>query len=137
MIYTKVDIGKKKCAQMQEVDGQMRCVSVEVEFTDAEKDEILLEWNAQSLDSVRNGVIKAIKELRDTRMGAVSAGWNIEAYKIYKLMENRFVPGTENATQSRVAAIFEYAKTKLQWAKTATLEELQVYDPNTDVGWPS
>ena len=137
MIFTRADVGKKVCSQMQEIDGKMQCVQVDIELTDADKDVVIAEWNANSLETVRKNSIEAVEKLRDTRMDAVSPGWNIEAYKLYKLMENRFVPGTENPKQVRIAAIFEYAKTRLAWAKTATLTELQAYDPNTDVNFPT
>ena len=98
----------------------------------------LAEYDSETiLEDMRKEVIRAIKGLRDARMDAVSAGWNVEVYKIYKLFEKCFAPGTENAKQLRVAAIFEYAKTMLQWARTATLQELQAYDPNIDVNFPT
>jgi hypothetical protein len=51
---------------------------------------------------------------------------------IWPMLDKTNTPADITAAQ----AIYTYAKTKINQSKTASLEQLEAYDPTTDANWP-
>lgn len=108
-----------------------------IELTPEEEAEWAIECDINILNDLRSSLMSKTETEGVSRISAQVPEWDdLDTIKFIVSISNLLVMGNITPQQDIAKQIYLYAKSQINWIKTATLIELQDYDPSTDINWP-
>jgi hypothetical protein len=95
-------------------------------------------WAVLEIDNARTDKIQVIKAEGLSRMQEINSSLDsVAEVEIWVLMWPGLDEVSLGADAIRLKDIYVYVKSKIAWVTTASEEDMDNYDPATDIGWPS